>query len=511
MVGKMLLVYYTQNNPPLGKLPAEVDALWKVCSSSKVCLPERCPDTDPADIIHQLEDYPQDYRIFHFAGHALDEVLEMGQDKLPDNARQVDMAYYADQLARYGTDLRLVFLNACGTEKQAKALLKEGIRAVVATTLPVRDTYAAEFARHFYTLFLTKGYTLSEAVQEAHTRLNQEVGNQLVNRVTGKLNEKLLVAEEHRGGFVLHRGALPDPEQIFKIYTRQQEHAEARYTDWQTDASTPPQQIDLERSGPFPPRIDPEAYLICDRDDQEAEFCELTQAQTEPRFLFIHDPAPNSPFELAQRFKFFSIRDVCDPKITIRIEPLDFPTRFDFKNANDPEKARHHLANEYSRKFSRPGGNPYNEALGRYEYPRLGANVVAIAHHQIPLDFWEDRIRDYFLYYLDEFSTLLRDTLSERLLVICSFVHTDDQDEIEVAGLYQKLFDELSADARFKGRIAHFFNLDKIKKSHLARWYNKVSQESLSKEQDEALPAKTDFRDAIDIMKKLIAAYNESR
>lgn len=80
--------------------------------------------------------------LFHYAGHADGQRLH-----LEDQGG--DAAGIADQLALL-PNLQLVFLNGCSTYAQVERLLSLGIKAVIATAVPISDTKAVEFAEQFY-------------------------------------------------------------------------------------------------------------------------------------------------------------------------------------------------------------------------------------------------------------------------------------------------------------------------------------------------------------------------
>ena len=47
-------------------------------------------------------------------------------------------------------ELKLVVLNGCSTKKQVQQLLQHGIKAIIATSVPVKDQMALDFANQFY-------------------------------------------------------------------------------------------------------------------------------------------------------------------------------------------------------------------------------------------------------------------------------------------------------------------------------------------------------------------------
>lgn len=117
---------------------------------------------EPYATIEKIGDYLLEYdkqvMIFHYGGHADSEKLFLG-----------DKAAHAEGIAkmlRQHDELKLVFLNGCSTKAQVNFLLELGIPAIIATSTPVVDHRARDFATHFYKA-LAKGQNLKEAFEFA--------------------------------------------------------------------------------------------------------------------------------------------------------------------------------------------------------------------------------------------------------------------------------------------------------------------------------------------------------
>lgn len=113
---------------------------------------------DLTSLITQVKDR---LAIFHYAGHAESDKLFLA-----------DQAANSDGLADLlGTqvNLKLVFLNGCSTKEQVERLLANGVPAVIATSVPIGDTAAKEFANAFYKALATQ-HTLKEAFDIAASR-----------------------------------------------------------------------------------------------------------------------------------------------------------------------------------------------------------------------------------------------------------------------------------------------------------------------------------------------------
>jgi|AntRauTorckE5430_2_1112549.scaffolds.fasta_scaffold01355_7 DNA-binding NarL/FixJ family response regulator len=104
--------------------------------------------TDLETLFHNFNRFKDQVAIFHYAGHASGNNLSFE-----------DGAGNADGLANLFAqqkDLKLVFLNGCSTKGQVDKLLELGIKAVIATSVPINDTKATEFGEQFYRALANK-------------------------------------------------------------------------------------------------------------------------------------------------------------------------------------------------------------------------------------------------------------------------------------------------------------------------------------------------------------------
>ncbi|MCP4156502.1 MAG: CHAT domain-containing protein, partial [bacterium] len=80
----------------------------------------------------------------------------------PQPARAQGLA----ELMGQTNNLKLVFLNGCATKKQVVGLLREGVNAVIATSVPIEDEMATRFAMRFYKN-MARQDTIDEAFENA--------------------------------------------------------------------------------------------------------------------------------------------------------------------------------------------------------------------------------------------------------------------------------------------------------------------------------------------------------
>lgn len=91
--------------------------------------------------------YTNEIQIFHYGGHAGGTALQFEKN---DGSSEFANAGGLSELLGQQKELKLVFLNGCATKNQVESLLKCGVKAVIATSVPINDTMAVEFAEQFY-------------------------------------------------------------------------------------------------------------------------------------------------------------------------------------------------------------------------------------------------------------------------------------------------------------------------------------------------------------------------
>ncbi|UCH94962.1 MAG: CHAT domain-containing protein, partial [Candidatus Aminicenantes bacterium] len=128
--------------------------------------------TSIADIFALFNRYSDRIAIFHYGGHANGTHLQLesceGESQLAD-------AKGLAQLMGQQKDLQLVFLNGCATRKQVDILLSCGVKAVIATSVPIDDKMATEFAEQFYNALASQA-TLKKAFQIAKAFIMSKYG-----------------------------------------------------------------------------------------------------------------------------------------------------------------------------------------------------------------------------------------------------------------------------------------------------------------------------------------------
>ncbi len=142
-------------------LPLEQDNLIKVHTE---------PEATLQDIFQAFDTYRGRIKILHYAGHANSTHLAL--DAQDANGQGLaDLIRQENQTSEAG--LELVFLNGCATGEQVEALLEAGVKAVIATSVPIQDNSAQQFALQFYQS-LALGSDIREAYQRAVAMLKAQ-------------------------------------------------------------------------------------------------------------------------------------------------------------------------------------------------------------------------------------------------------------------------------------------------------------------------------------------------
>lgn len=109
------------------------------------------------EIASIFQRFDQRIAIFHYGGHAGGSGLHLEEGL----AGAEGLASYFEQQKE---NLKLVFLNGCSTLPQVELLMNLGIKAVIATSVPIEDPKAVEFAKEFY-----RGLSVRQPIGRAFT------------------------------------------------------------------------------------------------------------------------------------------------------------------------------------------------------------------------------------------------------------------------------------------------------------------------------------------------------
>lgn len=129
------------------------------------------PSARLEDVFEKVNYYHNRLAVFHYGGHSNSQALQLVDATL----KGTNLAVILGQQQ----NLKLVFLNGCSNQGQVKALIDQGIPAVIATSAPINDTKSIQLAKQFYKA-LAVGKTLKEAFEFAAAYVNNQAQEVLV-------------------------------------------------------------------------------------------------------------------------------------------------------------------------------------------------------------------------------------------------------------------------------------------------------------------------------------------
>ncbi|MFQ5448756.1 MAG: CHAT domain-containing protein, partial [Saprospiraceae bacterium] len=439
------------------------------------------------------------FQIFHFAGHAFDQKLQFQNDLELASTCMVFSAGLADVITRF-QDLKLVFLNGCSTAGQVQFFLDQGVEAVIATTMPLKDRYGFQFAQRFYESFFKSELSLEEASDYALLLLKSDCGA----CTQGWFNDNLTNAME-RGGLAID--ATPR-DRVYELHLATPAAGRQKVGDWATPV---PHTAMPLRPARDTQRVPLDCALLCNRSDESGHFEEVLENLVDtrpqlPYFFFIHELEEACPLRLPERFEKFGLPGFCT---TNRLDSerfswktLELPER---RHLRDDLKCRWRLSEIYSHHFP---GEP-DQTQGRYLFkqPEQGDRVLLIHHDLNYFQVeWHDSLRRLFDFYLGEFSQVLATELNSRMVILFSVEYYDS------ASPFRNLFNQLAAD--HGDRVRNLTGMSPIRRVHVGNWRRKVFKgrpETDVPEMEEIFPF-DDEATMLDTQKALTAAlkkYNE--
>lgn len=140
------------------------------------------------ELAKRLSQYKERLTVLHYGGHANSQSLSFEDG--PGNVEGIAM------MLKLQTNLKLVFLNGCSTQEQAKPFLEAGVPVVIATTRSVSDKDATFFAEHFYHALinehgLREAFIVASGALKARTSEKLSAPEVVTFRGIGKREPKL--------------------------------------------------------------------------------------------------------------------------------------------------------------------------------------------------------------------------------------------------------------------------------------------------------------------------------
>lgn len=482
-----LLAFSYDRDDELPGVYEELKALDGVFQGiADLCLPNTRWKVRQDDIEDAFRKLQQKIRIFHFSGHAGPSILQLNQDEF------IPKLSFAEGLAAHiggqAKGLKLVFLNGCATADQADLFLKQGIPAVIATTRPIKDTLAFNFATRFYREFTdrTAKPSLHKAFQQGLHSFTTAFGP-LRDPLTGLIRPELL-DERVRSSFVdddeeeYNHGDPAAADTLYRLYIHPDypDVANQTFEQWtQSSDADSPKPIATPKSGQMGKHED--GYLLCNRHKEEHAFSVVCRDKIQgqfpaPAFFFIHDDRLDAPQLLPERFRLFLLPKWCERDF--QYETLQLPLPDDFglgpiEDPNNPERDRFkiRLSEIYRERFG--GTEAINQKLCALQ-SRPAAERLLVIHHEWQPGKWIDRAGQHtaewqkraqimLQWYIHDYALDLQQAFSERLVIVITARY------LKPDGFFPALFAQLAQDTP-GNRVFDMPNLSPIALEDVDDW-----------------------------------------
>jgi hypothetical protein len=409
-----------------------------------------------------------DIRIFHFAGHAGPSELQLNQDEF--RARITFSEGLAAYIGQQASQLKLVFLNGCSTEDQAADFLKQGVSAVIATTLPVSDSLAYAFASRFYHEFTRAGTvaTLQQAFRQALASITASHGS-LRDPATGELHAHWL-DETVRAGRPVATTRLA--AELYTLHLSSPAVGEETFGDWMRSPAggRPAAAASLRHK---------DGYLLCDRSREEEKFRELVRQKIdgqrpEPLFVCIHENFEHLPHLLPERFRLFELPRWEQRELGFETLELPLPADFGAGSIDDPQNPERdrfkiRLSEIYHQRF---GGQRATDNRLCCLQPRPVAERLLVIHHELaPRRWqgqaaaetaeWQQRLRRLLDWYTGDYAAELQQFSSRLLIIFTAYYRNPD-------GFLGELLAELAL--RRAGQVFDWKELPNITQDDIDDW-----------------------------------------
>jgi hypothetical protein len=400
--------------------------------------------------------YGKAVRVFHFAGHAdADRLHLVAGKKGHEQAYVQGIAKYVGQ--QQGVEL--VFLNGCSTKGQVEYFKAAGIPAVIATTAPVNDQVAREFAELFYANFVQgKGRnSLQEAFDDATAQLESryESYSQLYSRALG-------VSETHF-----------ETEFPYELHLRNLQAGQTCYQD-----------LLLPDDGEAPEKVPPQAHLLLNRDDPNEVFEEqikeaLMAPERRPIICLVHGEERELPLKLCQRFREITVKETFKAldqvlnESRLEVAAVEMPRKKDYKR---PGKALNRI------KESLKVGLELEEVSAREITGLTGQKVVdllptqlevVLLQHNLYAEEWDAQKTPALLEeYLGQFWDLTLPEAKPEILLLFSLQYPPKKG---LLGRWQK------PDLKLSQEFADFAEvldlLESVRRLDLKKWNDKYASD----------------------------------
>ncbi|MDX2306487.1 MAG: CHAT domain-containing protein [Microscillaceae bacterium] len=177
----------------------EIEKIFRALDDKNTVKLKRQDQSTVDNIFETFTHYRNQIVIFHYGGHANSSQLILKDQRA--GAKSIA------QLISKQTNLKLVFLNGCATKNQVREFFQLGVKTLIATSVPVEDQKATEFAIQFYQA-LANGYTIQEAFKISTSKLAAknliQAGSVIIHRFSDPIPELNIVDEKPWGLYTLN-------------------------------------------------------------------------------------------------------------------------------------------------------------------------------------------------------------------------------------------------------------------------------------------------------------------
>ncbi len=445
---------FNPDNPLFGvskEFQKVLDVLFPI---SKDCLALPRPWATAEDIRTGFSNLQDELLIFHFAGHAGPNILQVND--LQGTAKIIFSKHLADYIKPLATGLKLVFLNGCSTRDQADFFIENDIPAVIASNKPLKDNYAVDFAIRFYTEFTSRipAKTLNEAFKAARDSFYTDNGSPTVDG-SQTFNKDLLM-DAARGIFIRKED---ESLEVYDLHIKNgSQIGDEKFEHWVSPSSSNHQIAKADKDKVQSMGKMNDGYLLCNRTTEVSDFEKICiekrdGKRPEPTFFFYHDLSVDCPQLLPKRFDLFSLNTICgtSPRLFQEL-PLPDAVQFDdisplsINGSNSQDRFKIRLSEIFKEKLGGKDAEPNRLcALNR----RPPDEQLLVIHHPLNLAEWTDRnntTRNEMLqkqletlldWYIGTYADELQRDLSERLVVI--FTASYSRPNVLIPEVFEKI------------------------------------------------------------------------
>ncbi len=392
----------------------------------------------------------KDIVLFHYGGHA-----EGGGLLLNTSTGNTSMASATGLARLLGkiASLQLVFLNGCSTREQVQLLLENRVRAVIATSAPVDDRMAGDFADRFYKN-LAAGESIGDAFGQARDFVRSKYDHEVQEARTFRSLDfgAMETAQELPWGLYLNSGA----ESVL---------------DWRLPTTR-------ENKSSFS-KVD---KYTCNRAEQNSRFKSnfiQVRGQKKFQFYFIHGEEKQSPLGLFNRFVLEHIGTSYD--------------RYFYKVALVEEAAtlEESKINAITSLFKALEINPNRYQADELNMQTLAGSRIAREMECVAVMFkiysssWKKFTPEYFEWAVNEYcNPALLPSDAPDFVFFWNVVYDE---AAQPAGFFQKLLKSAPKDRILKvltsyPSILELPELPPVGVSDINKWFDRLTQDPMEKE-----------------------------